>query len=127
MPVLIKDGEYRHSWLGVRVFTVTSGVAEAMGLDSNRRGALILELSPGSPADKADLQGSENLATVNGVDIRVGGDVIIAIDGDPIISTDVLISHLARFTDVGQTIALRIVRDGEEQTIEVTLGARPTS
>ncbi len=127
VPVLISDGEYRHSWLGVRVFTVTSGVAEAMGLDSNRRGAMILELSPGSPADRADLRGSENLATVNGVDIRVGGDVIIAIDGDPIISTDVLISHLAHFTDVGQTIALRIVRDGEEQTIEVTLGARPTS
>ena len=127
VPALIDDGEYRHSWLGIRVLTVTSSIAEAVDLGSGTRGAMILEITPGSPAERAGLLGSEGLATVNGTEIRVGGDVVIAIDGQSINNTDDLITHLARYTDVNQTIRILVLRNGQEQTIEVTLGARPSS
>jgi serine protease Do len=127
VPALIVDGEYRHSWLGIRVLTVTPGIAEALNLDSGTRGAMILEVTPGSPAERAGLIGSESLAAINGTEIRVGGDVVIAIDGHTINSTDDLITHLARYTSVNQTITILTLRDRQQQTIEVTLGARPTS
>jgi 2-alkenal reductase len=88
---------------------------------------MILEVTPGSPAERAGLIGSESLAAINGTESRVGGDVVIAIDGQTINSTDDLITHLARYTSVNQTITTLILRDRQQQTIEVTLGARPTS
>jgi S1-C subfamily serine protease len=71
------------------------------------------------------LQGSEQQATVNGVDVSVGGDVIRAIEGEPVNSMDDLITELERLGNVGETVTLTIIRNGEEQQVEVTLQARP--
>jgi S1-C subfamily serine protease len=57
----------------------------------------------------------------------VGGDVITAIDGQPVKNFDDIVAYLARSTNVNQTVTLTILRDGKEQTVKVTLSARPSS
>ncbi len=126
VPVLIEEGHYTHPWLGISGITLTPEMAKAMGLDPDQRGGLVIEVVPGGPADKAGLRGSGRQITVDGQNYRVGGDVIVGIDDEPVREFDDIIAYLAR-TEVGQKVRLRILRDGRERTVEVTLGARPTS
>jgi hypothetical protein len=57
----------------------------------------------------------------------VGGDVITAIDGEKINGMDELISYLSAKTEVGKTVTLTVLRNGDERQVEVTLMARPTT
>lgn len=125
VPALIANGEYQHPYIGISGTSLTPQLAEAMNLPSTQRGALIGEVVEGGPADAAGLQGSDQQAEITGVPVAVGGDVIIAMNGEPVNSMDDLITQLARTGQVGQTINLTIIRDGEEQQVEVTLQARP--
>jgi S1-C subfamily serine protease len=125
VPVLIEQGYYEHPWVGVSGRSLNPDFAREMGLDPDQRGALIMEVMNGSPADKAGLQGSDREVTIDGVDVLVGGDVIVGFDGRPVQEFDDLIAYLARYTNVGQTVTLTILRDGEEMDIDLTLEPRP--
>lgn len=127
VPALIKDGKYVHSWLGVSGTSLTPDLATAMKLDVGQRGALVEEVLPNSPAEKAGLKASNQQTTINGQNVNVGGDVITAIDGQPILQMGDLIAYLARSTKVDQKVTLTILRDGKQQTVDVTLAARPSS
>lgn len=127
VPVLIKSGHYDHPYLGISGLTLTPDLAQAMNLDPDQQGALVEEVVPGGPADQAGLRGSNRQVTINGEDILVGGDVITAIDGQPIKSMVDLISYLSNHTQVGQKVTLTILRGGKELSIKVTLKARPSS
>jgi S1-C subfamily serine protease len=126
VPALIDRGSYQHPWLGIMGRTLNPAQAEAMGLDSNQRGALVVGLVEGGPSEQAGLMPSQNTTTIRGIEVEVGGDVIIAIDGEPVNGIDEVISYLSRNTEVGQTITLTVLRDGDETGVEVTLGARPS-
>ncbi|MGB9898655.1 PDZ domain-containing protein, partial [Thermanaerothrix sp.] len=125
VPALIATGRYDHPYLGISGTTLTSDLAKAMGLSPDQRGALVIDVTPNSPADKAGLRGSDRQITLDGNPVRVGGDVITAIDGNPVQKFEDLASYLATSTSVGQKVTLTILRNGREQTIEVILGARP--
>lgn len=127
VPALIKDGKYVHSWLGISGTTLTPDLAKAMGLDLSQRGALVEEVLPNSPAEKAGLHASNNQTTIDGQLVNVGGDVITAIDNQPILQMDDLIAYLAGSTKVNQKITLTILRDGKQQNLDVTLAARPSA
>jgi serine protease Do len=127
VPVLIKDGKYVHSWLGISGTTLVPDLATAMKLDASQRGALVEEILPNSPAEKAGLRGSSQQATIDGQTTNVGGDVITAIDNQPVAGMDDLIAYLARSTKVDQKVTLTILRDGKQQTEDVTLAARPSA
>jgi S1-C subfamily serine protease len=89
-------------------------------------GALVGTIISGSPADKAGLRsGTRDFTLENGLDVTVGGDVIIAIEDEEIKGFDDLISFLARRGTVGDTITLTILRSGKQQQLELTLEARP--
>jgi 2-alkenal reductase len=79
-------------------------------------------VTPGAPAATAGLRGSgiSNLG-----ELLPGGDLIIAADGRPINNPDDLISFLVFQTEVGQTITLTIIRDGQQIDVPLTLGQRP--
>lgn len=124
VPALIANGRYDHPYLGISGTTLTSDLAKAMGLSPDQRGALVIDVTPNSPADKAGLRGSDRQITLDGSPARVGGDVITAIDGNPVQKFEDLASYLATSTSVGQKVTLTILRNGREQTLEVTLGAR---
>ena len=107
VPALIEDGLARHAYLGVRLAEVTPDVATATGLDA-ARGALVVDVEPGGPSAGA-LQRR---------------DVVVALDEETVATTEDLASYLALETTPGQAVAIGVVRDGERQTIEVTLGTR---
>jgi serine protease Do len=127
VPALIQDGSVQHPWIGISGMTLTSELATAMGLDAQQRGVLVGEVTNGSPADKAGLRGSDKQVDVNGQQVQVGGDVIVAIDGQQVQEFDDLVTYLSRSANVGDTVALTILRDGNEKTVDVTLAARPSS
>ena len=127
VPSLIENGSYQHPYLGISGSSLTPTINEAMKLDPDMRGVLISEILPDGPADKAGLVGSSDTATVDGLDLPVGGDVITAIDDEKITGMDELISYLSAKTEVGKTVTLTVLRNGDERQVEVTLQARPTT
>ncbi|MEJ2758357.1 MAG: trypsin-like peptidase domain-containing protein, partial [Anaerolineales bacterium] len=127
VPSLITDGQYVYPWLGISGITLFPDLATAMNLDPNQRGAMVAEVMSNSPADEAGLRGSTETTTINGQSVSVGGDVITAIDDQPVVDMDGLIAYLVSSTEVGQTVTLQVLRDGKLQSIDVTLAARPTA
>lgn len=125
VPSLISSGTFQHPYLGISGTDMTSDIAQAMNLPTNTRGALVEDVTSGGPADKAGVKASTTTVTINGVQGTVGGDVITAIDGYTITSMSDLISYLAVNTQVGQTVSLTVLRNGQTQTVKVTLGSRP--
>lgn len=125
VPELIEDGSYAHPYLGISGVSLFPDLAEAMDLERDQRGAMVAEVVPGGPAEKAGLSGSEQQATINGQDILVGGDVITAVDGQKIDDMGDLIAYLSAEVEVGQKVELTILRDGKEIEIQVTLESRP--
>jgi serine protease Do len=126
VPELIKDGSFEHPYIGISGGTLNPDLAEAMNLPATQRGALVASVTEGGPAAKAGLQGSEDTVQINGRDVQVGGDIIIGIDGQPVTRFDDLVTYLARSGSVGKTVELRIIRNGKEQKVNLTLGQRPS-
>ena len=125
VPILIKDGSYQQPWIGISGNDLTPEVATVMNLETTQRGALVAEVTAGSPADKAGLVGSAKTAQVDGQDVKVGGDVITSADGKPVNDFEDLVAFLARYATVDQTIKLTVLRDGKSIEIPLTLAARP--
>lgn len=125
IPALIEQGYYEHPWLGISASDVTTDIARAMNL-AEARGTLVVAVLPGTPASRGGLQGGDTeFTTREGLTTQIGGDIIIAIDGEDIRNFDDLISYLSREGEVGQTITATIVRDGEIETVEIVLEGRP--
>jgi serine protease Do len=125
VPALISNGKFSWPYLGISGTSLAPDVAQAMNLPAGQRGALVVQVLPGGPAAQAGLQGSEQSLTLLGQQVPVGGDVITAINGSSVKTFDDLVAYLARSAQVGQTVPLTILRNGRQQTLQVTLAARP--
>ena len=97
-----------------------------LDLSSRERGALIVNVAPNSPAAEAGLKGGDTTETLNGQEILVGGDVIVAVDNADIASVEEL-AQTIRSKSAGDEVELSILRDGDAQTLTVTLADRPAS
>ncbi len=124
VPDLITNGEFIWGWLGVRGGNVNPPLVKAMELSQNT-GAYIAEVVEGGPSDKAGLRGANQEATVDGRVVETGGDVIIAVDGQPVNTFDDLLIYIALHTTPGQTVQLTILRNNQPRQVEVTLEPRP--
>ena len=107
---LIKYGETKRGWLGVRIQNVTKEIAEAEKLDKPR-GALVSSVSEGSPSDKGGIK---------------AGDIILEFDGTEINEMRELPIIVAR-TEVGKTVKVKIWRNKKEIYKKITLGRLETS
>jgi 2-alkenal reductase len=118
VPALIEDGSYDYPYLGV-LFDgeISLDEGEVYGLPETQ-GAYVLSVSSESPADQAGLVAANS-------DNGRGGDLVVAIDGQAVQDFADLNSYLVFETQVGQTIQLTVLRDGEEMTVPLTLGSRP--
>ena len=110
-------------WLGIAGQGLTAEINQAMNLSSDQQGVLVEQVQAGSPADKAGLQGSFKPVIINGQRVLIGGDVITAIDGTSVASIQDLQAYLQNAHD-GQKVNLSILRDGQQQTLMVTLAPR---
>ncbi len=124
VPALIAKGKYEHPWLGIGGVNVTAEVAKQLGLSNGQRGVLVGQVTPDSPADKAGLQPAK-IETVDGKRQPKGGDIIVAIDDQPVHNFDDLTHYLVRKTRVGQRVQITVLRDGQQKVLDVTLGTRP--
>jgi S1-C subfamily serine protease len=106
---LIETGHVDHAYLGVQGVTLDAAVAERYGVDADA-GAVIVGVEPSGPAAQAGLQ---------------PGDTVVAVDDEAIASMEDLTARIQR-ADVGSTIAVTVLRDGDRQTVETTLAERPT-
>jgi 2-alkenal reductase len=125
VPELIQNGKYEHPYMGITGVSLTPEIAQAMNLNPDQKGVLVVEVTANSPAEKAGLQGSQVTNTADGEGMPVGGDVIIAIDGTPVEGFNDLTSFLYNQAKVGQTVSLTVLRDGSEKTLSLTLGIVP--
>ena len=125
-PQLISSGRVQHPWLGISGMTLSTQVAEAMGLNNSQQGVLISEVIGNGPAAQAGLRGATRQANVDGLTLPIGGDVITSVDGRPVDEFDDLLGYIVQHTQVGQTIGLSILRDGQPMTLNLTLAARPS-
>ncbi|MDQ5852815.1 MAG: trypsin-like peptidase domain-containing protein [Chloroflexota bacterium] len=129
VPALIKDGRYPHPALGVTPLALTPQrieVLKAAGMEVPvERGVLIVEVVPGGPAARAGLRGTQREVRHENLVVPVGGDIITAIDDHPIETERDLIVYLETRTEVGQMVKVTIIRDGQEQTLPITLGELP--
>jgi S1-C subfamily serine protease len=125
VPSLITTGSYQHPWLGVAGRDMTPGIAELLGIDE-RRGFLVMDVVAGSPAEKAGLKRGNEDTVIDGIPLKLGGDVIIAVDNNTVRKIDDILAYMEMEKSVGDDLKLTILREG--QTIEViaTLAARPS-
>lgn len=106
---LIAGEEILRGYLGVSIQPLSKDMAEALGLDENK-GEIIQFLQPGEAAEKAGLEAE---------------DVVVSVDGKEVTPEQTL-SFLIANISPGTTVPLDIIRDGEEMTIRVTVGRRPS-
>ena len=126
VPSLIRSGSYKHPYLGVSGIDITPDIAKVMKLNETK-GFLVTDITYGSPADKAGIQGEDVLTDLNGTEVQLGGDVIIGIDNTTVRKIDDMLSYLETQKQVGDTAKLTIIRDGRPQEVNVTLSDRSLS
>lgn len=127
VPSLIETGKYDHPYLGISGTSLTPDVAEAMSLNTDQRGVLVVTVTEDGPAAKAGLRPSQDTITIDGQELPTGGDIITAINNQDLKNMDDLIAYLNDETEVGQIVTLTVLREGKETTLDVTLGARPAA
>lgn len=97
-----------------------------MNLDSAFKGVMVTLVSPNSPAERGGLRGTDRAINTPLGQIPVNGDIITAIDGQPIEDMNDLIMYLEDGTLPGDTVSLSVWRDGQQREVQVQLGARPS-
>jgi S1-C subfamily serine protease len=130
VPELISRGRYPHPWLGIEPISLTAERARAFqqaGMDVPvDEGVLILEVVRGGPADEAGIRGGDRIVQLGRYRVPVGGDIITAVNGKPIDDYQDLTVYLETETRVGDMVDVTLIRDGDEQTIQVVLEERPS-
>lgn len=130
VPELIARGYYPHPWLGVEYVWALSpernDLLKELGMSVPvEEGLLIIQTADDSPAARAGLRGGQQQVRVGRTLLLVGGDILTAIDGQPIATDRDLLRYLDTQTAIGQTIQATIWRDGQEMSVPVTLDERP--
>lgn len=120
---LIKTGKVEHPFLGISVLPITSQLAKLFNLPT-KSGLLVDRVDAGTTAAKAGIKAGTTSVIVSGTSYRLGGDIIVSVDGTPVATFE----QLRDAIDVkkpGQKIALGLYRHGAEITVHVALGQAP--
>ncbi len=107
---LIKFGHTKRGWLGVKIYPVTNEMAESLGL-GEKRGGIVMEVTPDSPAAKAGFKEK---------------DIIIEFN-ERKLDDKMRLSRIVSETEVGKKVKVKILRDGKDMILEVTLGEFPSA
>lgn len=125
LPDLLAFGYYRRPWLGIRyAYNITPALAEALRLPT-QRGLLLVQLYEGSPLALAGVRGAQRQQIIGGQRVFTGGDILTAVDGEPVVSVSDLDNLLENNYRVDDVITLSILRDGRQFEVQVTLVEEP--
>ena len=127
VPSLIAVGSYSHPWLGIEGRDITPQIAEAMG-QNDTSGFLVEDTAPGGPAEIAGIRGHGTNAAVNveGEEIGISGDIIVAIDGQEVRSIGDIVTYLQREKEAGEFVSLSVLGPDEQiREVHVELGQIP--
>jgi S1-C subfamily serine protease len=120
---LRSDGEAEYAYIGVSSQPLYPQLARKLDLDT-AYGGLVSEVVAGGPAAEAGIEGGDEKLTFQAARYRVGGDVILDVDGQKIVGPDDLAKVVAR-RQPGDTVTVTVLRDGQRKDIRLTLGKRP--
>jgi S1-C subfamily serine protease len=125
VPVLIENGTYVHPYIGLSGGTLTSDIIQnitGIPASSNLKGIYVDSIIKDGPADKAGIHGS----TTDQYSKKHVGDIIVAIDGHPVINIDDMISYIDQRKAVDDKITLKVYRNAHTLDLTTTLTARPS-
>ncbi|MBN1832344.1 MAG: trypsin-like peptidase domain-containing protein [Deltaproteobacteria bacterium] len=120
---LIEKGYVSHPWIGATLFPLQPWLAEELNLKAEW-GVMIGDVVRNGPADRAGLRGANKLLRVGNVALPIGGDVIVAFEGETVESTEGLV-RMIRKNRPGDRVELKILRDNRFMEVPVVLGERP--
>jgi S1-C subfamily serine protease len=121
---LIDKGSVTYAYVGITTDDMTPSLARALGYKVDR-GALIVGVNPGSPANVAGLRGGDREVDVLGIrDLAAGGDVIVDIDGMPIESADDVVRIVSFKLKPNDVAVFTVIRDGRRKSVALTLSER---
>jgi len=123
VPQLISKGYVSYPYVGATVQPLFPQIAKLLKLDVEK-GAMVVEVAPGGPADKAGLKGGNRQIQAGNILITVGGDVITHVDQKEVKDAEELIKTI-REKKIGDTVVLKIIRDGKTRDVRLTLQERP--
>jgi 2-alkenal reductase len=124
VPDLIANGEHQWAWVGVRGGSLFPALVDAMDLPFDK-GAYISDVPSNGPADRAGLRGADETRVIDGRQLDVGGDVIVAVDGQEVNTFDDLLIYISLSTSPGDEITVTVYRDGEYRDFTIELEERP--
>jgi S1-C subfamily serine protease len=124
VPVLIKDGEFKHPWMGISGTDVDPELAEMRDLKSSK-GFVVISVIEGSPAEKAGMKGVTQTRERDGREFPVDGDIIVAIDGKTVRKISDILIHLQREKTIGDEMILTVLRTGVSFDLTMILEERP--
>ncbi len=124
VPTIIKNGEYKHPWIGIAGRDIDPDMANVLNL-KDAIGFLVITVVEDSPAFDAGMIGSDKTIEVDGVNYPMGGDIILAVDEIEVRKIDDILIHLQRAKSVGDEMVLKVLRDGRSTNVTITLEERP--
>ena len=124
VPVLIRDGEFKHPWMGISGTDVDPELAEMRDLKSSK-GFVVISVIEGSPAEKAGMKGVTQTREKDGREFPVDGDIIVAIDGKTVRKISDILIHLQREKAIGDEMILTVLRTGVSFDLTLILEERP--
>ena len=119
---LIATGRVQHAYLGVGIATITDALSSQLGLPA---GVEVTQVTSGGPAADAGFKAADATTVVGGQEFPTGGDVITAVDGKAVSTSEELQSVIGAMKP-GDSAAITYSRDASEHTVQVTLGTRPS-
>ena len=117
---LVTLGRVRRPALGIRTIPIDPEVANELGLAADY-GLLIVQAVPGGSADRAGLRGGSDRAYLGNIPIMIGGDLIVAIDGEKVESQQILAQIMNKHR-AGDTVKVTIFRGKKQLEVPVVLG-----
>jgi 2-alkenal reductase len=124
LPDLLAKGSYAHPFVGIASAEITPQIASTLNL-SVQEGLLVQSVEPNTGAARAGLRGGSQPREVGPRQVTVGGDIIVAIDGQRVRRPEEFVAFLELNKKAGESVTLAIVRDGQQREVQVTLGERP--
>jgi 2-alkenal reductase len=120
---LEQNGKVEYAYVGVKTEDLTPSLARHLGY-ATKHGALIDEVNPGTAAAKAGLKAGTHDVIYEGLDVRAGGDAIVAIDGIRVERAEDVVRIVTRLLP-GEKATFTVVRGTQRRTVSLTLDERP--